>query len=64
MRIGKNVIYIIGLAIFLGAMLLFADLALALFAPVLGIFGGFALVALFIMVFLGAWIMKKGTSPA
>lgn len=63
MKLGKNAIYLIGLAIFLGAMLVFADLMLALFAPVLTIFGAFAFIALLGMAFLGAWIMKKGSSP-
>lgn len=63
MKIGKNAIYIIGLAIFLGAMLVMSDIMLVLFAPLITMFGAFALAMLFLMVFLGAWMMKKGSKP-
>lgn len=61
MKIGKNIIWLLGLAIFLGAMVFLADIMMALFAPVITMFGMLAIVILFVMAFLGAWIMKKGT---
>lgn len=63
MKLGKNAIYVIGLAIFLGAMLFFSDLMMAIFAPVITMFGMFAFIALFFIALVGAWMMKRGTSP-
>ena len=60
MKLGKNLIWIFGLAIFLGAMIVLSDLMLAVFSPIISMFGGFAIIAVLLMVFIGAWIMNKG----
>jgi hypothetical protein len=64
MKITKNTIWIIGLAIFLGAMLFLSNIMVALFSPLITMFGIFGVVMVLIMAFLGAWIMKKGTKAA
>jgi H+/Cl- antiporter ClcA len=60
----KNTIWIIGLAIFLGAMLFLSNIMVALFAPLITMFGMFGIIMVLIMAFLGAWIMKKGSKAA
>lgn len=63
MKLGKNVIYLLGLAIFIGAMFFLSDIMIALFAPVIQMFGMFAIIALMVLALVGAWVMKKGSSP-
>ena len=63
MKIGKNVIWILGLAIFFGAMAFLSNIIMALFAPVITMFGMLAIVILFLIAFLGLWVMKKGSKP-
>jgi membrane protein implicated in regulation of membrane protease activity len=62
-NLSKNVIYIIGLAIFIGAMLILSTMLWDLLAPLVAAFGAFAIVAVMLLAFVGAWIMKRGSNP-
>ena len=63
MKLSKNLLWILGLAIFLGATMILSDLILAIFAPVIAMAGLLGLIVVLLLVFLGLWVMKKGSKP-